>query len=275
MSESPDEYCTRELRSADPDRWLTTLFAPDARRPGLHALYAFNAEIARAREAVSQPMIGQIRLQWWREAWEGIWDNRPRNHPVVMALHVHCRNLDRGDVFALIDARETDMEEAPPANMDALCKYAEASSAPLMRMACDLLEEEIDDETLRLAGTGYALTGILRATSHFAAQRRIYLPADRLAAAGLMPESLYQSGLGPAAIAVIAEVGREAEKLFASLRQRRISRRAMAAVLPATIARTHLRQLAKAGFNPDVPGASASATRLHVALLAALWRRRI
>lgn len=275
MSESPDEYCSRELRRADPDRWLTTLFAPDARRPGLHALYAFNAEIARARGAVSQPMIGQIRLQWWREAWEGIWEDRPRNHPVVAALHAHCRNLDRGDVFTLIDARETDMEETPPADMDALLRYAEASSTPLMRMACALLEEEIDDETLRLAGMGYALTGMLRATSHFAAQRRVYLPADRLAAAGLVPESLHQAGLGPPAIAVIAEVGREAEALFVSLRQRPISRRAMAAVLPATIARTHLRQLARAGFNPDAPGASASATRLHIALLTALWRRRI
>lgn len=275
MSETPDEYCTRELRSADPDRWLTTLFAPDARRPGLHALYAFNAEIARAREAVSQPMIGQIRLQWWREAWEGIWQDRPRNHPVVAALHAHCRYLDRGDVFALIDARETDMEETPPADMNALLKYAEASSAPLMRMACVILEEQIDDETLRLAGTGYALTGILRATPHFAAQGRVYLPADRLDAAGLIPESLYQTGLGPPAIAVIAEVAREAERLFASLRERRISRRAMAAVLPATIARTHLRQLTRAGFNPDLPGATASATRLHAALLAALWRCRI
>lgn len=275
MSESPDEYCTRELRRVDPDRWLTTLFAPDARRPGLHALYAFNAEIARAREAVSQPMIGQIRLQWWREAWEGIWNDQPRNHPVVMALHAHCRNLDRGDVFTLIDARETDMEDTPPADMVTLLKYAEASSAPLMRMACDLLEEEIDAETLRLAGTGYALTGILRATSHLAAQRRVYLPADHLAAAGLMPENLYQDGLGPAAIAVIAEVGREAGKLFASLRQRRIPSRAMAAILPATIARTHLRRLALAGFDPDASGASASATRLHAALLAALWRRRI
>lgn len=275
MSESPDEYCTRELRSADPDRWLTTLFAPDERRPGLHALYAFNAEIARAREVVSQPMIGQIRLQWWREAWEGIWENRPRNHPVVTALHAHCRNLDREDVFTLIDARETDMEMVPPADMNALLKYAEASSTPLMRMACTILEERIDDEILRPAGTAYALTGILRATSHLAAQHRVYLPADWLADAGLTPESLYQAGLGPAAIAVIAEVGKAAEMLFVSLRQRRISRRAMAAILPATIARTHLRQLAGAGFNPDVPRASASATRLHAALLAALWRRRI
>lgn len=68
MTETSADQCGRDLQRLDPDRWLTTLFAPDASRPGLFALYAFNAEIARARESVSQPMIGQIRLQWWREA---------------------------------------------------------------------------------------------------------------------------------------------------------------------------------------------------------------
>src|SRR3546814_3325137 len=58
-------------------------------------------------------MIGQIRLQWWREAWEGIAAGRPRQHPVVLALHSHCRQADPADVAALIDARERDMEPAP------------------------------------------------------------------------------------------------------------------------------------------------------------------
>src|SRR3546814_15149921 len=94
MTESPDEYCAAEVRRQDPDRWLTALFAPDARRPALLALYAFNAEIARAREAVSQPMIGQIRLQWWREDWEGMEAGGVRAHPVVLALH----SKNRGSV---------------------------------------------------------------------------------------------------------------------------------------------------------------------------------
>jgi NADH dehydrogenase [ubiquinone] 1 alpha subcomplex assembly factor 6 len=65
-------YCAQQLRRLDPDRYLTALFAPDRRREGLFALYAFNLEVARAREAVREPMMGLIRLQWWRDALEEI-----------------------------------------------------------------------------------------------------------------------------------------------------------------------------------------------------------
>jgi phytoene synthase len=54
------------VRRHDRDRYMTALFAPAARREALFALYAFNYEIARVREAVTQPTLGQIRLQWWR-----------------------------------------------------------------------------------------------------------------------------------------------------------------------------------------------------------------
>src|SRR5207244_12479744 len=50
-------YCAELLRRQDSDRYLTALFAPSDRREALFALYAFNLEIARAREAVSEPFI--------------------------------------------------------------------------------------------------------------------------------------------------------------------------------------------------------------------------
>ena len=57
----------RTLRAADPDRYLSMLYAPQDRRADLLALYAFNAEIAGIRDRVSEPMPGEIRLQWWRD----------------------------------------------------------------------------------------------------------------------------------------------------------------------------------------------------------------
>ncbi len=81
MSQLSD--CARLLRRYDYDRFLTGLFAPAGRREALYAVYAFNLEIARTREAVSEPMLGQIRLQWWREAIEEIYAGRVRRHEVV------------------------------------------------------------------------------------------------------------------------------------------------------------------------------------------------
>src|SRR5258706_7401227 len=72
------------VRRHDRDRYQTVLFAPAARREALFALYAFNYEIARVRESVTEPMLGQIRLQWWRANIAAASEGSPvRHHPVV------------------------------------------------------------------------------------------------------------------------------------------------------------------------------------------------
>src|SRR5580692_9280 len=70
------------VRRHDPDRFLTALFAPPDKRPALLALYAFNHELARAREAAHEPALALIRLHWWREVVEGA----PRAHEVATPL---------------------------------------------------------------------------------------------------------------------------------------------------------------------------------------------
>ena len=69
----PDDFdhCETLVREADKDRFVATLFAPQKYRRALHALYAFNVEIARVREVAREPMPGEIRLQWWRDAFAG------------------------------------------------------------------------------------------------------------------------------------------------------------------------------------------------------------
>ena len=74
------------VRAADPDRYFSALFAPAAARPFLFALYAFNAETARVAETVREPMLGAIRLEWWRETAEGAARATPRNHDVARGL---------------------------------------------------------------------------------------------------------------------------------------------------------------------------------------------
>lgn len=86
MSRTQDlSYCGRQVRRYDHDRFLTSLFAPAARREGLLALYAFNVEIAKTAEVVSEAMLGQIRLQWWREAIEALYAGAPPEHEVALA----------------------------------------------------------------------------------------------------------------------------------------------------------------------------------------------
>src|SRR5262249_14807407 len=131
-----------ELRRHDRDRFLATLLAPAARRPALWALLAFNLEIAKVRETVTQPLLGQIRLQWWRDALGEIYGGGGSGgHFVVgpLAEAVGLYGLRRAHLDAMIDGREHDLDDGPPETLAALEDYAEATSARLLQAELEVL----------------------------------------------------------------------------------------------------------------------------------------
>src|SRR5258706_4108935 len=102
--------CEQTVRKFDPDRYFSTLFAPAAKRPQLFTLYAFNHELARIAESVSEPMLGEIRLQWWRETLQNAREGRPRRHDVAQAMSAlfAAHDLPPALFEAMIDARASD-----------------------------------------------------------------------------------------------------------------------------------------------------------------------
>ena len=142
-------------RSHDPDRFFTTLFAPASARPALWALYAFNHELVRAREAVREPMMAMIRLQWWREVVEG----DPKRHEIASPLHeaIAAGDLRADDLLALIEAREDD----PPERDESWPGFVERTAGALAVAAGHALgTDEVD--TIRAAGVAYGAAGLLR-----------------------------------------------------------------------------------------------------------------
>src|SRR5437870_517006 len=107
--------CEALVRDADYDRYVSALFAPAERRRHLFALYAFNHEVAKTAETVTQPIMGQMRLQWWCDALDEIEADRVRRHEVVEALAETLRThaLPRAMLNAVIDAHDNDLVEAP------------------------------------------------------------------------------------------------------------------------------------------------------------------
>jgi len=239
----------------DHDRFQTALFAPAERREALFALYAFNYEIARVRETVSEPVLGQIRLQWWREsiaaAFEG---GQVRHHIVVEPLTaaIRAHGLTRAHFDRLIDARVGDLEETSLDRLDDLEGYAEATSARLVYLALESLG--VRDPAAERAGfhTGiaYALAGLLRA----------------------MP---YRACIGRAPVP--AEIAAAASRHLASARALRgsIARSALPALLPAIIAERSLVRLKRAGYDPFDPALTApdamQSWRLAIASLRARY----
>jgi phytoene synthase len=242
------------VRRHDHDRFLTALFAPEDRREDLLALYAFNYEVAKTREVVSEPMLGRIRLQWWRESLEAIYKGAPvRRHEVVepLAAAITRHHLSRALFERLIDARELDLADEPPATMAALEAYAEGSSAGLVQLALEILgvREGPAVAVGQEVGLAYALTGLLRAAPFHARAKRLYLPADRVAAAGLEPHrTIFELKSSPALAEVVAEVAAVARQHLMAARERRgqVPRRALPALLPAIVAARWLERLGHA-----------------------------
>ena len=109
-------YCADQVRRHDHERYLTALFAPARRRSAILALYAFNLEVARIREAVSEPLLGRVRLQWWRDAIGAVYDRgAPPRHPVLEALApaVHAHQLNREHFDRLLVLEPGYVPDAP------------------------------------------------------------------------------------------------------------------------------------------------------------------
>ncbi|QDJ10048.1 Phytoene synthase family protein [Roseomonas mucosa] len=254
-------------RRSDPDRFLCALFAAPERREALFTLIAFNNELARAREVVSQPMMALIRLQWWRDSLDEMAAGRPvRRHEVAGPLHalVTAGVLDAADLQAMVDAREAEAEEIE--SRGAFESYLRGSAGGFAVAAGRLLgAPPALLPALQSAGAGYGLAGVLRTLPLQARQGRNLLPVEMLAEAGAEAE-----GIAPDAPAVVAVARRLAAEALPVLEQARKALRdlpkpAVAAALPLVLARRDLRRIADGADLVQPPGPRGGADRLAVA----------
>jgi phytoene synthase len=255
---APDasSYCADQVRRFDRDRYLTCLFAPAEARAQLFALYAFNLEVAKTAEVVSEALLGHIRLQWWLDAIDEIYTGQPRRHEVVVPLAeaVRRHGLGRTHFERLIEARAFDLEDTAPESLAALEDYAEATSAGLTYLALEILGARGTEAEAagRHVGIAWALAGLLRAVPFHARRKRLYLPRDLGAAAGLDLGELYELHPSPALRQVAGQVAERAEEHLRAARAlaARVPRQALPALLPATLASRGLATLARAGYDP-------------------------
>ena len=228
------------VRRHDRDRYATALFAPAQRRGHLFALYAFNYEVARIRETVREPIMGAIRLQWWRDAVGAAARGEPaRAHEVAMPLAeaITAMRLDRAEFERILRARELDLAPRPPETMAELEAYATDTAGALNVLALRALGAE-GDEAARDLGAGYALAGLLRAAPFHARTGRSYFPAefDRAKAARAMAD---------------------AARTRLNNARGKLSGAAKPVALQAVLAEYWLDRLERAGFDPFDPRVAA------------------
>jgi phytoene synthase len=270
------ESVAQLVRKADPDRYLSALFAPADKRPLLLALYAFNVEIARVADTVREPMMGEIRLEWWRETLAGARQGMPRNHDVARALtDLFLRTALPPEPFeAMLAARDFDSAAGAFPDRAAVEAYCDATSGNLMRLAARILGGEAD-EVARGAGTAYALAGILRSLPHHVARHKLFLPLDLLAVLGLTPEGIFHGGDRTRMKAAVNQIALWAREHLRAARALPVPRALLPALLPATLVPLFLRRVTRRNFDPLLRTADVPIHRRQVRLLAAAMRRRL
>lgn len=172
--------CAAMVARADPDRFASAMTAPLPARGDLMVLYAFNLEVAKAPWVTSEPMLAEIRLQWWADALEEIARGQPaRAHEVVtpLAALIQNKSLDPAPLTALIEARRADIHPDPPENWNTLWTYLEDTAGGLMQTAARALgATEAEASRARLFGTCAGAANLIVATPALLAAAQHPLP---------------------------------------------------------------------------------------------------
>ena len=255
-----DDYCLAQVRQGDRDRYLALLFSPAAARGGLAAVAAFNLELARAASEISESMLGLVRLQWWREAVEEIRaGGATRRHPVVDALSTatRARRLSTDRMLAMIAGKEEELESDGAPTQSAFDARADVTAANLIRLSLEAVGLDPAEPTLAAAsseiGRAYATVGCARSVLLDAGRRRLRLPAETLAGAGVDLDKLFDLRPQPALATCLGALAKQAESDLNAARRRPIPRRARPLTLTARLAVLHLERLRRAAYDPFDP----------------------
>jgi phytoene/squalene synthetase len=224
------------LARHDPDRRLAALFAPPDLRARLFTLYAFSHEVSKIPDTVSEPVIGEMRLAWARDAAADLYADpaKVRRHDVYEALAdlrsaPGAPTLD--ELIALIEARAADLGQGAFPDEDEREAYVDRTAGLVMRLAARLAEPGLSgqaQEAVTAAGRLWGYAGLVRVFPALCAAGRPPLTEAEMRQAGLS-EAQARRGLNPEAAlkarAALAAKARDAGEALETAR----------AALPASV----------------------------------------
>ncbi len=253
-------HCEALVRVADKDRFLAALFAPAEHRGALHALYAFNIEIARVREIIREPLAGEIRLQWWNDAIAGEAAGDVEANPVAAALlaSVGRYGLPTEPLTGLIAAHRFDLYNDPMGKLADFNDYARATSSAVVELSARILDGDHVPGLGRLAlhaGLGYAIAGLLQAFPVHAARGQLYLPIEVLERHGVQRQEFAARQATPGLRAAFAEMRLQARQHLAKAGRLAdgMPEAVLPALLPVAVARSLLDRMEQEDYDPFVP----------------------
>ncbi len=266
-------FCAELVRGHDFARYASTLFMPVARRRALLAIYAFNVEISRVRDQVSQPLPGEIRLQWWTDMLAGTGQGGVEGNPVAAELGLAIRNchLPVERLSRLIDEHQFDLYNDPMPTMAALEGYINDTSSALFSLGAAIAgwqSPEIE-HLARHAGLAQGIAQVMAALPLDASRRQLLVPLQLLESSGSGLEEVFAGRETPKLRAALDQlIGEAQEHLKTALAlMASVPPEVRPVFLPLALVARDLKRMARADSDPFVPRVT---SRLRT--LWSLWR---
>ena len=194
--------CADMVYKDDHNRYLTALFVDKDKRRSLFALYAFNIEISKVVEISKEPLVCQIKLQWWRDSLDDLKKGQVAKHPVIqeLAMVLTDHQIDLDDLLMIIQARNSELLDKSPKTLNALTEYCRHTAGILNRLGLQIITNDSNHphrSHCEDLGTAWGLIGIIRAISFHATAQRCFIPDELLGEANIKIEDLYKGDFSP------------------------------------------------------------------------------
>lgn len=250
-------HCAGLVRAGDRDRYVAALLASEPAQTHLLALQAFDLELRQIGDRVNEPLVGEIRLQWWRDQLAAMIHGAPGDHPILEALQpaIAFGRLPMSALNATIDARAFDIYPELPPDLNVLDGYLGETFGAIIQLSCLLLGEGRDEGSGAAAGhagVAIGLAWVLRNLPHHAARGRLYLPEALLMQHGADPDALLRGEGGRELDAALAQLRALARHHLAEARAAvaRLPVYLRPAFAPLALVAPALRCMERPGFDP-------------------------
>lgn len=242
------------VRTHDYDRYLTARFAPAVFRDALMAVFAFSCELERIPALVSEPALGEIRLQWWRDILEDAFEQGMTGNPVADSLKdaIRVHQLSKPQIQGMIDARSADLDGGGFPDLEALRAYLYKTHGAVFALSAGVVDDSNAriGQTANQAGVAYGLTRVLLRLPFDAAGGRVMLPLSLLQAHGVAPEQILAGEEGEEIPAIVAALAQEARAALDESRAglSSLPRHVQHVFAPLALVEPSLRALEKTGI---------------------------